>query len=71
MDSLLLADDPLVELSFEPEESLALFFGELGDRNAGGLGDYLGYVFSRDLGGWTPPLAGLLKLAPKFFDSAL
>src|SRR5919112_1247515 len=68
---LLVANDALVELSLEPEEPLALFFGELGDGYAGGPGDNLRYVLGRHLGRRASPLTSLLQFVPKLPDPVL
>ena len=63
LDGLVLPDDPLVQLLLEAHEPLALLLGELGDRDAGGPGDDLGYVLGRHLGDALGALARLLELA--------
>jgi hypothetical protein len=50
IDGLLLSDDALVELLLQPEQTLALLFGELADLYPGRPRDDLGNVFGRYLG---------------------
>jgi hypothetical protein len=54
IDGLLLPDDALVELLLQPEQTLALLFGELADRYPGRPGDDLGNVFGRYFGDGLP-----------------
>ena len=48
-DGVLLADDPLVQLVFHPEQLLGLFFGELVDRDTGPQREHFGDGFFVDL----------------------
>ena len=52
--SLLLPDDALVELLLQPEQTLALLFGELADRYPGRPGDDFGNVLGRYFGDGLP-----------------
>jgi hypothetical protein len=50
LDRLLLADDPLVQLVFHPQQPRSLFFSELEDRDAGPGREDLGDLLVGDLG---------------------
>src|SRR5215217_13859 len=64
-DGLFLTNHPFVQLLFEAHEALTLLLGKLGDRDACGPGDDLGYVLGRHFGNGPASPSGFLELAPK------
>src|SRR5690606_26788211 len=68
VDGLVLADHPLMQAFFEPEEAVLLILGELADGYARAARDDVGDVGDADLGYGRFVLLGRGQLVPDLFD---